>query len=56
MPDYEKMYYKLFNSITDIIEQLKQVQIEAEEEFINSNNNDYNEKTNHLQLIKLKRK
>lgn len=36
MPNYQKMYSKLFNAITDTIEKLKQVQIEAEEEYINS--------------------
>lgn len=36
MPDYQKLYHKLFNAITDTIEDLKNVQIEAEEEYINS--------------------
>lgn len=35
MEDYNKMYYYLFNRITDTIEQLKQVQLTAEEMFIN---------------------
>ena len=37
MEDYKKMYYELFNKITDIIEKLKQIQSEAEETFIASN-------------------
>lgn len=36
MPNYQKLYYKLFNAITDTIEDLKNIQIEAEEEYINS--------------------
>jgi len=34
MIDYQKMYYELFNEITDIIEKLKQIQIIAEEKYI----------------------
>ena len=34
MPDYEKMYYELFNGITDIIEDLKKLQQKAEESYI----------------------
>ena len=37
MIDYQKMYYELFNEITDIIEKLKQIQIDAEEKYISSN-------------------
>ena len=36
MPDYAKIYYKLFNAITDTIEDLKTIQIEAEELYITS--------------------
>lgn len=35
MPDYQELYYKLFNRITDIIEELKEIQEEAEEMYIN---------------------
>ena len=38
MEDYKKMYYELFNKITDIIENLKKIQQESEETFITSNN------------------
>ena len=31
MADYKKMYYKMFNKVTDIIEDLKQLQTETEE-------------------------
>lgn len=34
MPDYEKMYYTLFNAVTDAIELLKQAQIQGEQMFI----------------------
>ena len=37
MDDYKKMYYELFHKITDTIENLKQIQREAEETFITSN-------------------
>ena len=36
MEDYKKMYYELFNKITDVIENLKQIQVEAEETCITS--------------------
>ena len=39
MADYQKMYYELFNKVTDIIENLKQIQREAEETFITSGEN-----------------
>ncbi len=31
MTDYKKLYYKMFNKVTDIIEELKELQTEAEE-------------------------
>ena len=37
MEDYKKMYFELFNKITDTIENLKKIQREAEEIFISSN-------------------
>ena len=40
MPDYKKMYHKLFNAMTDAIENMKQAQIEAEEIYINSSEQD----------------
>ena len=36
MAEYEKLYYKAFNAITDIIEVLKKLQQELEEEFLAS--------------------
>lgn len=33
--DYQKLYSKLFNGITDTIEQLQQLQIQAEEDYLN---------------------
>lgn len=35
MPDYKKMYFELFNGITDAIENLKKLQRDAEEKIIN---------------------
>lgn len=34
MPDYEKMYFQLFNGITDTIEKLKKLQQKAEDLYI----------------------
>ncbi len=34
MPDYEKMYFELFNGVTDIIEELKALQQKAEKLYI----------------------
>ena len=36
MPNYKKMYFQLFNKVTDAIEILQQAQIDAEEEYIRS--------------------
>ena len=37
MEDHKKMYLELFNDITDLIEGLKEIQREAEEIYISSN-------------------
>ena len=34
MPNYQKLYHKLFNDITDTIEDLKKSQQEAEEMYL----------------------
>ncbi len=34
MENYKELYYELFNKITDIIEELKQIQTDAEEKFV----------------------
>ena len=52
MADFKKMYYDLFNSITDAIEILKKAQIKAEEEYINEEEK-FNES---LKVIKQKEK
>ena len=36
MPNYEEMYFTLFNKVTEIIDELKNVQSEMEEMCINS--------------------
>ena len=32
--DYKKLYYALFNDVTDVIERIKQIQADAEERFL----------------------
>ena len=39
MPDYEKLYYAMFNKITDVIEELKELQKKLEEEYLNQTEN-----------------
>lgn len=34
MPDYKKLYFALFNEVSDCIEALKQVQRDAEERYL----------------------
>ena len=34
MADYQQMYFKLFNKVADVIEELQQVQRETEELYI----------------------
>ena len=36
MADYKKMYHTLFNKLTDVIEELQEVQQKTEEMFIES--------------------
>ena len=43
MEDYQAMYYNLFNQLTDVIEQLKEIQAKAEEMYINANSDDEKE-------------
>ena len=38
MEKYKELYYELFNKLTDIIEELKQIQIDAEEKFVSYKN------------------
>ncbi|MBR5614775.1 MAG: hypothetical protein IKW64_05685 [Clostridia bacterium] len=49
MPDYKKLYFKLFNDITDVINKLKQTQIDAEEMYLRM----YDEEDKKLQAKKL---
>ncbi len=39
MDDYKEMYYTLFNKMTDIINEIKEVQQKTEEMFISQNHN-----------------
>lgn len=36
MADYKQMYYKLFNKLTDIAEEIKQIQADVEDLFLES--------------------
>ncbi len=36
MPDYEKMYFELFNGVTDVIEELKKLQQKVEKLYVES--------------------
>jgi hypothetical protein len=38
--DYQKLYSKLFNGITDTIEQLKELQIQAEKDYLQMGDED----------------
>lgn len=38
MPDYEKMYCTLFNKVSDIIEELKEIQCQMEETIVEDSN------------------
>ena len=37
MADYKDMYYKMFNKLTDVIEELKELQCQMEEMYENTN-------------------
>lgn len=39
MPDYEKMYFELFNGVTDIIEELKKLQQKTEKMYMEKEEN-----------------
>ncbi len=41
MPDYKKLYFKLFNEITDTIEKLKKAQEDAEEMYLDICENEF---------------
>jgi len=43
MIDYKELYFSLFNKLTDLIEEMKNVQIEAEERYIQLEDNDSSE-------------
>ncbi len=38
MADYKEMYFKLFNKISDVIEDLQEIQNQAEEMYIEKEN------------------
>ena len=41
--DYKKMYFELFNKLTDIIEELKELQCKMEEMHINADSDESKE-------------
>ena len=41
MEDYKKMYFELFNEITDIIERLKEIQLKSEERYVEAEEQDF---------------
>ena len=46
MTDYKGLYYQLFNKITDVIEELQEAQKQAEEMYINSEQDDSSKECN----------
>ena len=42
MVDYKSMYYNLLNQLSDVIEELKKIQCNAEELYIKVNSDDEN--------------
>ena len=40
MPDNKEMYFQLFNKLTDVIEELKDAQLQMEEKCVNFENID----------------
>ena len=48
MPDYEKMYYTLFNAITDAVNILSEAQQKTEEIYITSSEQEDKERTQYL--------
>ena len=46
MTDYKGLYYQLFNKITDVIEDLKEAQKQAEEMYMNSGQDDSSKECN----------
>lgn len=43
MVEYKDMYYNLFGKITNIIEELKEIQTQMEEVYINADNSNDND-------------
>ncbi|NLG93083.1 MAG: hypothetical protein GX485_05960 [Clostridiales bacterium] len=52
MVDYKEMYTILFNKVTDIIEELKQVQCKTEEMYIQSREAEILQMKQELEIIK----
>ena len=46
MPDYKKLYFSLFNDVSDVIKALQKVQQETEERYLSSCEEDDDETQN----------
>ena len=55
MPDYKTMYAKLFNRITDVVEELQEIQREVEELYIESGERE-ELRSHNLKILDLKEK
>lgn len=42
MTDYKSLYFELFNKLTDVIEELKDIQVKMEEKYLNESDNEEN--------------
>ena len=51
--DYEKLYHDLFNAVTDSIENLKEAQLKAEENYIKMTEDENKNKNKVLKIDKL---
>ena len=40
MPDYKEMYFELFGKVSDIIEELQNIQKEMEEKYLSDSNDE----------------
>ena len=43
MTDYKTLYFTLFNKVTDLIEELKEIQCQMEEMYVNNDTSDESE-------------
>ena len=53
MEDYKRMYFDLFNQLTNVIEQLKEIQVKAEEMYVNADSDKNACTTNSISIFLL---